>query len=105
MLDSNNKEISLLHEKAEWYHRLKRQEQLRFVDIGNADDPHLYFDIKLFDENRNFLGFFGVGVDLNHFADKFTEYSERFGFELIFSNHNNNVMISSNRFDENRESS
>lgn len=96
MLDSTGKEISLVHDKAEWYHRLKALDKEQFADIGNADDPHLYFDMKLFNNQEKFLGFVGVAVDLNHFAVKFAEYQERFGFELVFVDEHNQVTLSSN---------
>lgn len=96
LLDSNNKKISLTNEKAEWYQRLKREDKNQFTDIGNADDPHLYFDMKLYNNQEQFIGFVGVAIDLNHFSDKFKEYSQRFGFELIFVDSNNDVTLSSN---------
>lgn len=96
VLDSNNKSISLINEKAEWYHRLKSQDKNQFSDIGNAENPHLYFDMKIFNHKEEFLGFVGVAVDLNHFSEKFQEYSTRFGFELVFVDRNNDIMLSSN---------
>jgi diguanylate cyclase (GGDEF)-like protein len=96
ILDSNNKSVSLINEKAEWYHRLKSQDKNQFADIGNVDNPHLYFDMKIFNNQEEFIGFIGVAIDLNHFSEKFKEYSKRFGFELIFVDQNNDVMLSSN---------
>lgn len=96
ILDSNNKNISMSHEKAEWYHRLKNQDNNQFADIGNSENPHLYFDMKLFNDQDKFIGFIGVAIDLNHFAKQFKKYSERFGYELIFVDQHNNVTLSSN---------
>lgn len=96
ILDSNNKQISMSHEKAEWYHRLKIQENNQFADIGNSENPHLYFDMKLFNDQDMFIGFVGVAIDLNHFARQFKKYSQRFGYELIFVDQHNNVTLSSN---------
>ncbi len=96
LLDSENKKTSLTNEKAEWYQRLKRENKNHFADIGNADDPHLFFDMKLYNNQEQFIGFVGVAVDLNHFSSKFKEFSNRFGFELIFVDSNNNVTLSSN---------
>ncbi|MCO4799668.1 MAG: GGDEF domain-containing protein [Colwelliaceae bacterium] len=98
ILDSNDKLISLSNENAEWYQRLKSQNKDQFADIGNSENPHLYFDMKLVNDQEEFLGFIGVAIDLNHFANKFKEYSKRFGFELIFVDQNNDVMLSSNHF-------
>lgn len=96
ILDSNNKSVSLVNDNAEWYHRLKVQDKTQFADIGNSDNPHLYFDMKIFNSQEDFLGFVGVAIDLNHFSEKFQEYSKRFGFELIFVDQNNDIMLSSN---------
>ncbi len=95
-IDSNGEVLSLSSDKAEWYHRLKAQEYTQFADIGKAEDPHLFFDIKLFNAQDEFLGFAGVAIDLDHFAEAFSEYRERFGFELIFVNEQNEVTLSSN---------
>ncbi len=96
MLDSNAKETMLSSKDAEWFHRLKELPGNQFTDIGNAEDPHLYFDNRILNKNSEFLGFTGIGIDLNYFATKFAEYSQRFGFELYFVDSNNLVTLSSN---------
>ncbi|WP_286234788.1 GGDEF domain-containing protein [Thalassotalea sediminis] len=95
-IDSTGEVLSLNSDKVEWYYRLKEQNHTQFADIGNAADPHLFFDIKLFNAKDEFLGFAGVAIDLDHFAKAFAQYSERFGFELVFANEKNEVMLSSN---------
>lgn len=32
-------------------------------DIGKWEDTHFFIDIKIFDENNQFIGFFGVAKD------------------------------------------
>jgi len=96
LLNSNKEKLALGNNQMEWYERLKNKSGTQFADIGNAEDPHLYFDIKIFNEQQKFLGFIGVAVDLNHFAKKFTEYQHRFGFELILVDNSNNITLSSN---------
>jgi diguanylate cyclase (GGDEF)-like protein len=95
MIDSNNNEIQLSYEKSEWYYRLKKELKTQFADIGNADNPHLFFDSKIINEQQQFLGFAGVAIDLNYFANKFSEYKKRFGFELFFVDKNNDITLSS----------
>ena len=97
MIDSNNKRTELSSSKAEWFHRLKQIDQEQFTDIGNADDPHLYFDVKILNKNKAFIGFIGVAIDLNHFAKKFRQFQQRFGFELFFVDAQNIITLSSNR--------
>jgi len=95
MIDSNNNETQLSYEKSEWYYRLKKELKTQFADIGNADNPHLFFDNKILNEQQEFLGFAGVAIDLNYFANKFKEYKKRFGFELFFVDKNNDITLSS----------
>lgn len=95
MVDSNAKETMLNSAAAEWFHRLKSLPGDQFTDIGNAEDPHLYFDNRIVNQQGEFLGFTGVGIDLNYFAEKFQDYSDRFGFELYFVDSNNIVTLSS----------
>jgi len=95
MIDANNKQTHLLSKEAEWFHRLKKSQNHQFADIGNADDPHLYFDVKLFNKDNKFLGFAGVAVDLDKFAQLFSQFNQRFGFELFFVDENNNITLSS----------
>jgi len=95
MLDSNNKQDRLDAEEAEWFHRLKASPERQFADIGNAEDPHLYFDVKMFNQDKEFIGFIGAAVDLNYFAQRFDEFNRRFGYELYFVDENNSITLSS----------
>jgi len=97
MIDSNGKIDTLNSKDVEWFHRLKDLPGEQFTDIGNAEDPHLYFDNRIRNRNEEFIGFTGVALDLNYFASKFQEYSERFGFELFFVDSNNIITLSSNK--------
>lgn len=96
MLDSDNKKSPLTHEKAEWYHRLKQLPAEQYADIGNLEDPHIYFDIKLRNDQGEFLGFVGVGVDLNYFANAFKNYNDSFGIDLLFVDEKNDIILTSN---------
>lgn len=94
LIDSNNR-VSGLGKEDEWYHRLKAIDKDHFTDFGNADDPHLFFDVKILDEKRNFLGFIGLAVDLDHFANKLSEFKENYGFEVYFVDENDIITLSS----------
>ena len=95
MLDANNKKTSLADKDAEWFYRLKNIDLLQFADIGNAANPHLYFDVKIMSDKQEFLGFAGVAVDLDRFAKTFTQFYKRFGFEVFFVDENDNITLSS----------
>ncbi|MBA6390318.1 GGDEF domain-containing protein [Colwellia sp. BRX10-3] len=97
MIDSNAKESMLSSKETEWYSRLKDLPGDQFTDIGNSQNPHLYFDNKIRNSNGEFIGFTGVAIDLKYFASKFQEYNERFGFELYFVDSNNIITLSSNK--------
>lgn len=97
LIDSNGKNTSLSDDSAEWYARLKAIDKNQFTDIGDVDNPHLFFDVKMFNEQEEFLGFVGVAIDLNHFATKFAEFHQRFGFELFFVDDDNVITLTSNQ--------
>ncbi|GHF83720.1 sensor domain-containing diguanylate cyclase [Thalassotalea marina] len=96
VIDSSGEQFSLSHEKASWYPRLKTKEEVKFTDMGKENDPRLYVDIKLFNRNSDFIGFIGVAINLDRFAQIYTDYYERFGFEVVFVNDANVVTLDSN---------
>lgn len=95
LLNSNNETTNLSAKEAEWYHRLKAIDKTQFTDFGNAEDPHLFFDIKMFNKQHEFLGFVGLGIDLDHFANEFAKFKKDYGFKLYFVDSNNDVTLSS----------
>jgi len=95
LINSKREESLLTPEKSEWYYRLKKDPKTQFADIGDAKNPHLFIDIKILNSQDQFLGFTGIGIDLKHFASKFKQYKQRFGFELIFVDNNNEITLSS----------
>lgn len=95
LIDSNNKVTSLKTKNTEWYHRLKVIDKNQFTDIGDAENPHLFFDVKMINKEGDFLGFVGLGVDLDYFADKLKEYKNDYGFEVYFIDENNHITLSS----------
>jgi len=100
LIDSNNKTTSLSGKEAEWYHRLKVIDKTEFTDFGDAENPHLFFDVKMFNKQQEFLGFIGLAIDLDHFASKFAKFKKDYGFELYFVDSNNDVTLSSEQIME-----
>jgi len=96
-IDSNNKTNSLSGKSAEWYNRLKAIDKTEFTDFGDAENPHLFFDVKMFNKQQDFLGFIGLGIDLDYFANKFAKFKQDYGFQLYFVDSNNDVTLSSER--------
>ncbi len=97
LIDSNKKVTDLDSEDAEWYHRLKKIDKTEFTDFGDAQNPHLFFDAKMFSEQQEFIGFVGLAVDLDHFSTKFKEFKNSFGFEVYFIDENDNITLSSSQ--------
>ena len=95
LIDSNNKISNLSDEGAEWYDRLKVIDKTEFTDFGDAENPHLFFDVKMFNKKKGFLGFIGLAIDLDHFANKFAKFKKDYGFKLYFVDNNNDVTLSS----------
>ncbi len=100
LIDSNNKITSLSGKEAEWYHRLKVIDKTEFTDFGDAENPHLFFDVKMFNKQQEFLGFIGLAIDLDHFATQFAKFKKDYGFELYFVDSNNDVTLSSEQIME-----
>ena len=97
LIDSTNKVTDLRNEKAEWYHRLKKSNKTEFTDFGNVENPHLFFDVKMFNKQQEFLGFVGLAVDLDHFSTQFKIFKKDFGFEVYFIDENNTITLSSSQ--------
>ncbi|MDX2368942.1 MAG: sensor domain-containing diguanylate cyclase [Colwellia sp.] len=95
LINSNNKTTSLSGKEAEWYHRLKAIDKTEFTDFGDAENPHLFFDVKMFNKQQDFLGFIGLAIDLDHFAKEFAKFKKDYGFKLYFVDNNNDVTLSS----------
>lgn len=94
-LDSNNITTDISSEDSKWYHRLKAINKTEFTDFGNVANPHLFFDVKMFNKQQKFLGFIGLSIDLDHFAKQFAQFKKDYGFELYFVDKNNDVTLSS----------
>jgi len=97
LIDSENKVTNLDSEDAEWYHRLKTIDKTEFTDFGDAENPHLFFDVKMFNKKQEFLGFVGLAVDLDHFSQQFKEFKKSFGFEVYFIDENDHITLSSSQ--------
>ena len=54
------------------------------ADIGQWQNPQFYIDLKIYDDEGNFLGVFGVGKSLDAFTDIFNEYKKTYGYDFIF---------------------
>jgi diguanylate cyclase (GGDEF)-like protein len=93
--DSQGKKIELTEGKVDWYFRYKAQPENAMADIGQWQDPQFYVDLKIYDDEGNFLGVFGVGKSLKAFTQVFNEYKKTYGYDFIFVDQNKDITLTS----------
>ncbi|WP_339719172.1 sensor domain-containing diguanylate cyclase [uncultured Paraglaciecola sp.] len=93
--DSEGKKIELTEGKVDWYFRYKAQPENAMADIGQWQNPQFYIDLKIYDDEQNFLGVFGVGKSLNEFTQVFSEYKKSYGYDFIFVDQNKDITLTS----------
>jgi diguanylate cyclase (GGDEF)-like protein len=93
--DSEGRKIELTEDKVDWYFRYKAQPEDAMADIGQWQNPQFYIDLKIYDDENNFLGVFGVGKSLNAFTKVFNEYKKTYGYDFIFVDQNKDITLTS----------
>ncbi|MDU0353785.1 diguanylate cyclase [Paraglaciecola aquimarina] len=93
--NSQGRKIELSEEKVNWYFRYKEQPENAMADIGQWQNPQFYIDLKIYDQNNNFLGVFGVGKSLVGFTEVFNQYKEEYGYDFIFVDQNKDITLTS----------
>lgn len=93
--NSDGSKIELVEGEVNWYFKYKDSPQNAVADIGKWEDTHFYIDLKIYDDEGQFLGFFGVGKALNSFLTVFESYKLEHGYDFIFVNDSDDIMLSS----------
>ncbi|WJG10947.1 sensor domain-containing diguanylate cyclase [Aliiglaciecola sp. LCG003] len=93
--NSDGSTMDLEEGKVEWYFRSKQVPQKIIGALGNRTDIHIYFDVKIFSDEGEFLGFIGIGRRLNSFIKSFERFKDEFGYDFIFVDQNKDVVLSS----------
>jgi diguanylate cyclase (GGDEF)-like protein len=93
--NSEGKKIELTEDKVDWYFRYKAQPEDAMADIGQWQNPQFYIDLKIYDDEGNFLGVFGVGKSLDAFTHVFNEYKKTYGYDFIFVDQNKDITLTS----------
>lgn len=93
--NSDGSKQALIEGKVEWYFRDKQSEEKIIGALGNRQDIRIYYDIKVFAENGEFLGFIGVSRRLKSFLDSFNQFKKQFGYDFVFADHKDNIVLSS----------
>ncbi|WP_185964386.1 sensor domain-containing diguanylate cyclase [Aliikangiella marina] len=92
---SDGNVIDLIEGKVFWYFEALKVEQDVIADLGQVGDVHLFFDVKIYGSNDEFLGFVGVGKRLQTFLDSFQQYKKQYGYDFLFVNDVNDIILTS----------
>ena len=93
--NSDGSSFELTPGKVEWYFKLRTAEGNFFAELGQREDVHLFLDLKVYNDNKEFLGFVGIGKSLRQFWQKFHYHKQVFGYDLMFVNNKNEILLSS----------
>ncbi|MEP1445911.1 MAG: sensor domain-containing diguanylate cyclase [Paraglaciecola sp.] len=92
---SDGSTLPLVSEKVEWYFRAKKSSQNVVAALGNRDDIHIYFDIKIHNEQGEFIGFIGVSKRLDRIISTFENNKNTYDYDFIFVDGNQDIVLSS----------
>jgi diguanylate cyclase (GGDEF)-like protein len=93
--NSDGTQLDLIEGEVNWYFKYKDAPVDAIADIGKWEDARFFIDLKIKDENGEFLGFFGTGQRLNSFLTIFKEYKKQHGYDFIFVDPEQNITLSS----------
>jgi diguanylate cyclase (GGDEF)-like protein len=93
--NSDGTKIVLDESTVDWYFRYKAQPVDAMADIGQWQNPQFYIDLKVYDDEMQFLGVFGVGKSLQGFTEIFNQYKTAYGYDFIFVDQNNDITLTS----------
>tara|TARA_R110002153_G_scaffold5929_6_gene27381 strand:- start:572 stop:2038 length:1467 start_codon:yes stop_codon:yes gene_type:complete len=94
---SDGSTLPLNAAKVEWYFRAKNASQNIVAALGNRKDVHIYFDIKIYNKQGDFLGFIGVGKRLDSFITSFEKIKDKYDYDFVFVDHNDDIVLSSDQ--------
>lgn len=93
--NADGSKLALKEGSVDWYFRYKNGDKDAIADIGQWEDPQFYIDLKVYDENQKFLGFFGISKRLDSFVQIFEQYKKQYGYDFIFVDQYHNIALSS----------
>ncbi|WP_051275269.1 sensor domain-containing diguanylate cyclase [Aestuariibacter salexigens] len=94
-LMSNGRQFDLIEGKVYWYFEALKTEKKILADLGQVGDVHLFFDVKIYNDDGEFLGFVGVGKRIKSFVESFASYKKQYGYDFLFVNELDQVILSS----------
>jgi hypothetical protein len=93
--NSDGTTVKLQEGDVSWYFKYRDTPEKSVGDIGKWEDTHFFIDIKIFDQNEKFIGFFGVAKSLTEFIQVFEEHKASYGHDFIFADPTGTIMLSS----------
>ncbi|MEO1201098.1 MAG: sensor domain-containing diguanylate cyclase [Pseudomonadota bacterium] len=92
---SDGTTLDLVEGDVAWYFEAKNSGKDIMADLGQVGDVHLFFDVKMYGPNGEFLGFVGVGKPVQRFLDSFNAYKASHNYDFLFVNERNEIILSS----------
>jgi diguanylate cyclase (GGDEF)-like protein len=92
---SSGRQIDLVEGEVDWYFQALADERDFLADLGDVDNVHLFFDFKVYDETNELLGIVGIGKSMQHFLAEFTRFKEQHGYDFLFVNEKDQILLSS----------
>ncbi|MDJ0750605.1 MAG: sensor domain-containing diguanylate cyclase [Woeseiaceae bacterium] len=92
---SDGSTLNLIEGEVAWYFEAMANEKDILADLGQVGDVHLYFDVKVYSSDREFLGYVGVGKPIRQFVETFDRYKARYGYDFLFVNDRNEIILTS----------
>jgi diguanylate cyclase (GGDEF)-like protein len=94
-LMSDGRTFDLIEGKVYWYFEALNTDKRILADLGQVGNVHLFFDVKIYSDSGEFLGFVGVGKPIKSFVETLSDYQKQYGYEFLFVDENNQVLLSS----------
>ncbi len=92
---SDGSTLDLIEGDVAWYFQAKESGKDFMADLGQVGDVHLFFDVKIYGPDREFLGYVGVGKPVQRFLNTFNAYKSRYNYDFLFVNDRNEIILSS----------
>ena len=92
---SNGRTLDLIEGEVAWYFEAIERDKDFMADLGQIGDVHLYFDVKIYGPDREFLGYVGVGKRVQNFLDTFDQYKAEYGYDFLFVNDDDEIILTS----------
>ncbi len=92
---SNGRVLNLIEGEVYWYFEALETQGDVLADLGQVGDVHLFFDVKIYSDEGQFLGFVGVGKRIQIFVEQFEAIKQEYGYDFLFVNERDEVVLSS----------